>query len=267
MRKPTILSRALRLTTSVLLVIGAAGCSAGTQGPPYEVTTTIGADESTRDIAVWAPDADGSWPVVLGFHGLGGAKEDWDVLAGELTAQGMVVFVPDWSVDSADNLACAFAYARAHATEHGGDPAQPFVVVGHSAGASIALVTLNDPPPISCVEPIGDHPDLVVGIAGCYYEYAGVPNDFDAASYGNRGTPIVLIGGDRDEICPTQQSEDAAAALRAAGHDTTFVSTEDADHFNLIFHEIVDGEFVTLADDPAGLDVVQTIVDAVAAVR
>ncbi len=268
----TILSRTLSATASVLLAVVAAGCSTGAQSPPYEVTTTIGSDESTTDIKVWAPDADGPWPVVVGFHGLGGAKEDWDVLAGELAAQGMVVFVPDWSTASAtQDLACAIGYARAHATEHGADPAQPLVVVGHSAGAEIALVTLNDPPAVSCVEPVGGvggkpNPDLVVSIAGCIYVYEGVSNGFDATGYGSLDTPIVLIGGGRDETCPARQSEDAAAALRAAGHDARFVPIEGAGHFNPIFHDIVDGKFVTVADDPAGMAVVKVIVDAVAAV-
>ena len=269
LKTTTILSRTLSVTASVLLTVVAAGCSTGAPSPPYEVTTTVGSDASTTDIKVWAPDTAGPWPVVVGFHGLGGAKEDWDVLAGELAAQGMVVFVPDWSMANAEqDLSCAMGYARAHATEHGADPAQPFVVVGHSVGASIALMTLNDPPAVFCVEPVdaGSSPDLVVSIAGCIYEYEGVSNDFDATGYGSLDTPILLLGGSRDETCPAQQSEDAAAALRAAGHDARFVPIEGAGHFNPIFHDIVDGKFVTVTDDPAGMAVVRAVVDAVAAV-
>lgn len=179
----------------------------------------------------------------------------------------MVVFVPDWSMASVEqDLACAMGYARAHASEYGADSNQPFVVVGHSLGAEIALATLNDPPAVSCVEPVdaNSNPDLVVSIAGCIYESEGVSSDFDATGYDSLDTPIVLIGGSRDQTCPAQQSEAAATALRAAGHDASFVAIEGAGHFNLIFHDIVDGKFVTSADDPAGTAVVRVIVDAVA---
>jgi acetyl esterase/lipase len=43
----------------------AAAVSAVLQGEgPFEVTTTVVSHETTRDISVWAPDAEGSWPVV-----------------------------------------------------------------------------------------------------------------------------------------------------------------------------------------------------------
>jgi hypothetical protein len=72
-----------------------------------------------------------------------------------------------------------------------------------------------------------------------------------------------MIGGEEDPTCAAWQSEDAAAALRAAGYDVDLEILEGADHPAPIFHEFVDGEFVLTPDDPAGTETVDLIVDVI----
>ncbi len=133
--------------------------------------------ENTQEIEVWAPDAEGSWPVAVGFHGQGGAKEDWDVLATELAKQGVVVFVPDYrstgaEIDIKKDLVCGIHHAFAVAGEYGGDPEQPYVLVGHSMGASIVLGQLADVREgtggtlDACFEGLPDTSDAIVSMSG-----------------------------------------------------------------------------------------------------
>ena len=128
---------------AIVGAMGLAGCGSGSE-PPFEVTSSVVSGENTQEIGVWAPDAEGSWPVVFGFHGQGGAKEGWDVLATELAQQGVVVFVPDYrstgsGIDIKKDLVCANQYAASVAADYGADPDQPWTLVGHSLGASLVL--------------------------------------------------------------------------------------------------------------------------------
>jgi len=54
----------------------------------------------------------------------------------------------------------------------------------------------------------------------------------------------------------------AAEALTAIGRRATSVEIPDATHLGLIGHEVVDGEWVSIADDPEPAQVVQLILDS-----
>jgi hypothetical protein len=98
------------------------------------VTTTVVSHETTLDIAVWAPDAEGPWPIVYALHGLGGKGQDLAVTATELASHGNVMFAPDWG--SEQTAECSYRYSVSIAEDCGGDPDQPITAIGHSAGAS-----------------------------------------------------------------------------------------------------------------------------------
>ena len=42
--------------------------------------------ETTQSISVFSPDADGSWPVVLAYHGNEGSREDMALLGERIAA-------------------------------------------------------------------------------------------------------------------------------------------------------------------------------------
>jgi alpha-beta hydrolase superfamily lysophospholipase len=108
---------------------------------------------------------------------------------------------------------------------------------------------------------------VTVAVAGCHYEYQGQVFDFDPNTplWTNHETDLVLVAGDNDDLCAAWQSNDAAAALQSAGYEVNLVEIADANHFTLIFHDLVNDEWVTLADEPAGQETVQAILDAIAA--
>lgn len=87
----------------------------------------------------------------------------------------------------------------------------------------------------------------------------------DTSMWGNKEADIVLIAGEQDTTCPSWETEDAAAELRSAGYDVDLVMLEGASHFAPIFEDLVGGELVVRADDPAGERTLDVILDAIAA--
>ncbi len=237
----------------------------------FEVTATIVSHETTRDISVWAPDEEGSWPIVYALHGTGGSGQDLALTATELASHGNVVFAPDW--DSEQTAECSYRYSLSIAEKYGGDSTQPITYIGHSLGASGILTGgLDDAAYGSggtydeCFEG-GARPSLLVPISGCHYEYQGNHFGFEPVAHSDQGVEIVLVVGTEDTICEPWQSQDATDALLAAGYDARLLEVEGGNHFTVVFHDIVDDVWLTLPDDPVGTEVVQTILDAIEAAR
>lgn len=268
----------------VLVSIGLAACGgdstedAGDAGTPFEVASRVISAENTQEIGVWAPDADGSWPIVIGFHGQGGTHEAWDGLATELAAQGVVVFVPEYRSmsSSADemktDLVCGIQHALSVAGEYGGDPDQPYVFVGHSLGAQLVMSPQaevregTEGALAACFEGLPSGPDVIVSMAGCHYESPdGAPYSVTLPS---PGTPVTLVAGEDDQTCEAWQSEDAAAALEAAGYDTTLVVIPGGTHGTPLFLDDSQEPWPPVpTDDPGGQQAVNAILTAIEAGR
>ncbi len=272
--------RSMHLASTMVAMAAVVGgvslvaCGGGAEGPPYQVSSDVISRDDTQEIGVWAPDADGTWPVVFGIHGTGGTKADWDVLATEVARQGVVVFVPDFRSTSSEtemkqDLVCAMQYARSVAGDYGGNLDQGYTFVGHSLGASIVLISSasaregTDETLASCFEGRRD-PDAVVAMEGCYYESQGQALGVMPAA----GTKVTLVAGENDQTCPVWQSQDAADDLRAAGYDVTLVTIPGGTHGTPLFLDPSQDPWAQLpTDDPAGRQVVQAIMDAINAAR
>jgi dienelactone hydrolase len=269
------------LTISIVLAsLLTTSCgSGGDAEPPFEVSSAVVSDATTRELSVWAPAAEGSWPVVYALHGSGGNRQDLAETAMALASQGVVVFAADyrstapahWERDAE----CGYRYALSIAEDYGGDLDQPVTSVGYSLGATLVLEgSLSDAaygPGGTYDECFSGAPraDVTVAVVGCHYEFQGQTFDFDpnTSRWTNDEANLILVAGADDAVCGAWQSEDATAALRSAGYDANFVEIMGANHFTLIFHDLVDDEWVTLPDEPAGLETVQTILDAIAAAQ
>lgn len=258
------------------LLVGVVTAACG--GTSYQVTTTVVTGEHTRDIWVTAPDdaepdAWGTWPVVYLMHGLGGSGESLSTMAAEIARHGVVVFAPDYrSTEFAhieQDAECGYRYAVTVAEDFGGDVSRPPAMVGHSMGASLGLFgSMSE----DAYGPEGAYDrcytgtprsDVIVAIAGCYYEFEGNTFTFDTSPYTNDDAEIVLVVGSEDNVCEPWQSQDAMDALRADGHEVTLIEIDGGDHANVTFHEIVDGEWLLAPDDPAGNEVVEIIMEAI----
>ena len=66
-----------------------AGVRAGQRGQAaYTVTSEVVSHPTTQEIQVFAPEAKGSWPVVLALHGVGGSGQDMGELGTRAGATG-----------------------------------------------------------------------------------------------------------------------------------------------------------------------------------
>lgn len=272
-------SRSLQVASAILcagLLTGACGDN-DSQDAGFAVTTEVVSHETTRDVLVFAPDSSGPWPVVLVMHGVRGTGQDMAEVATRLAAKGFVVFSPTFSTDlssqegslaAVTDAECAYRFARSIAAEHGGDLDQPVTFVGWSLGASFVLqgglIEEVDPTGefLSCFAEV-PRADLIVAISGCHYEFEGTQSDFDTSGWGNKDADVVLLAGDEDTICAAWQSENATAELRSAGYNVDLVILEGASHFAPIFHDLVDGDLVVVADDPAGDQTINVILDTI----
>lgn len=270
--------RRAALFAAAILAVSLVAVSCGDGGGTYEVTSEVVSNETTQDMLVFSPEAEGPWPVIVAFHGVDGTAQDMAEIATRMAGEGAVVFAPTYRTDlttdagvlqAAVDVECGYRFARSLAAEHGGDLDLPVTFVGWSLGASAALaigMTEEIDPSgelVSCFGPV-PRPDIVVAISGCHYE-GGQLDLVDTAAWGNEEADIVLLAGEKDTRCAPSQTERAAAEMRSAGYDVQLTMLEGADHYAPVFHDLVDGEFVVEADDPAGEQVVEVVTNAIAA--
>ena len=272
--------RATMVAAVAAATAGACGESGGDRS--FTVTSEVISDPTTQDIRVLAPQAKGMWPVVIALHGVGGSGHDMVELGTRLARAGAVVFAPTYRsnfdtveelVRAGDDISCAYQLARRVAPDYGGDLSQPVTAVGWSLGADFLLFGSLEPPAGEddggrCPGQV-PRPDVVVGISGCYYEFEGKPVSWfdDVTSWSNKGLDIHLVDGDRDTVCPAWQTEKVAAALTAAGYHVGVVKLEAANHYAPVFHDVRNGQWQMITDDPAGEHTVRVILDAIAAAR
>jgi dienelactone hydrolase len=241
----------------------------------YDVTSETVSGEATQAISVFAPEGDGSWPVVLAYHGNEGSKEDMALLGERVAAAGAVVFAPDYRsgdfsenglIDLTTDAECAYRYARDIAADHGGDLERPVVWVGWSLGAVFAVQagldeSLDPTGEILPCVPDAPRPAVIIAVAGCYED---VGPGFDPEQWGNPGARLVLVAGEEDTVCPAEQSERVTEDLRSRNYDVRLVTLEGTDHFAPIFQREENGDLVDAPDEPAGEEVLRLITDALA---
>lgn len=134
-------------------------------------------EDPRQTLDVFVPTAAGApWPVLVFFYGGGwdsGSREVYGWAAQALAARGFVVAVPDYRVVPqvrfpafVEDAAAATAEVGRLARRYGGDP-ERLGVVGHSAGAHLAMMIALDRRYMAAVEA----PGLIkaaVGLAGPY---------------------------------------------------------------------------------------------------
>ena len=91
-----------RLATIVVVpVVVLSSCTGEGSGDAYPVRSEVISDETTQDVLVLGPDAEGTWPVAMVYHGIDGRAEQMAVLGEELASAGVVVFAPNYRTDLA----------------------------------------------------------------------------------------------------------------------------------------------------------------------
>jgi len=273
-----LLSSTFAATTIVLLtVLPAAAQSAVGSGSSRtslkivrDVDYVANADyaDGKDRLDIYVPDGARSAPVIFSIHG--GALEAGDRSEERFVGQrfagaGYVTVVisyrlsPDVSHPAhIQDVAAAFAWVTRNIAQNGGDPHR-ILVIGHSAGAYLAMLLASDPRWLS------EHklsPRDIAGVApvsGFYWvDREGVAPDRPAYVWGKDRKawveaspahylrpdmpPVLLLDTDGDEGWRQQQKADFATALRAAGDtDVTVYKVRGRTHMS-VWTEMNDSE-------------------------
>ena len=169
-------------------------------------------DDPRQRMDLYAPKAPGPHPVLVFFYGGGwdsGSRDLYGWAAQALAAQGFVVALPDYRLVPqvvfpafVQDAAAATAAAAEAAADHGGEPRR-LGVLGHSAGAYLAMMITLDRRYMAAVE----RPDLIraaAGLAGPYdflpFDVAASRNAFGRAPDPTLTQPITFVRPDAPPI-------------------------------------------------------------------
>ena len=243
-----LLSRTIR-TLAVALVVF---LCADVQAQSHKVTERRNVDyvpqADYRDgkdrLDLYIPDGLTDAPVILSLHGgvlMMGDRREESFVGKRFAAAGYLTVVPSYRLSPEvshpahiQDVAAAFAWVKRNIRQHGGDPDR-IMVIGHSAGAYLAMLLAADPRYLAAHQLSARDIKGIVPVSGFFWvDKPGVAPDRPADIWGTNPKtwtdasparylradlpPVLLIDTDGDEDWRQQQNVDFAAALRAAGH-------------------------------------------------
>ena len=217
---------------------------------------------------LYIPQGVSNAPVIFSLHGgalsMGDRREEGFVgqrfaAAGYLTVVTSYRLSPQVSHPAhIQDAAAAFAWVKRNIRQHGGDPDR-IIVIGHSAGAYLAMLLVADPRYLAAHRLSPSDIKGVVPVSGFFWvDQPGVAPDRPTYVWGTDRKvwidsspsrylrpdlpPVLLIDTDGDEEWRQQQNVEMAAALRAAGHkDVTVHQVKGRTHMS-VWTEMLDGE-------------------------
>jgi acetyl esterase/lipase len=252
----------LRCVGIAAVMWGMSGCTelglwalnAGASFGHYERHDDLAYGPSKPDrFDLYLPPHAGNAPVVVFFFGGGwnsGDKAFYKFVGAALAEAGIIVVIPNYTLypearfpQYMRDAASAVAWAHAHAREWGGDPQRLFVI-GHSAGAQIAVLLALDQQYLQQVG--GDSGWLrgIVGLSGPYNflpftedylnDLFGPPAAFPRSQPINYvradAPPLLLMHGLRDKRVSPNNTRSLTAAMQAVGGRVSTRYFPDAGH-------------------------------------
>ena len=209
---------------------------------PYERTADLAyGPESRQQLDVYVPDAPAAEPrtVIVFIHGgswESGSKDEYRFVGSSLAEQGFIAVLPSYRLSPAvrfpvfvEDAARAVAWTLRNIDRYGGNPQRVFVM-GHSAGAHIALLLTLDRHYLAATGVSADDLRGVIGLSGPYdfkidsdllrsvFGAAPDPRQTQPVRF-VRGDapPLLLIHGTADKICWDEHSIRLTERIRAAG--------------------------------------------------
>jgi len=209
---------------------------------------------------IYIPEGARNAPVIFSLHGGAlsmGDRSEETFVGQRFAAAGYVTVVvsyrlsPDVSHPAhIQDAAAAFAWVKRNIAQHGGDPAR-VLVIGHSAGAYLAMLLATDPRWLAAQMLTPRDIAGVAPVSGFFWvDREGVAPDRPADIWGTDKKvwvessparylradlpPILILDTDGDEGWRQQQNVDLTAALRAAGHhDVTVHKVRGRTHMSV----------------------------------
>lgn len=221
------------------------------RGYSREVDIAYGPDPRQR-LDVYRPDRPAERPcTVVFFYGGSwdsGSKADYLFVGQSLAEAGHTAILPDYRLYPEIRFP-AFVEDGATATRWAADrgDGRPLVVMGHSAGAHIALMLAADTPYLGHAGVDRRALAGAIGLAGPY-DFLPLTSARLVRIFGGRDNPAsqpitfaraplppaLLIHGEADRTVLPRNSERLAAAWRAAGAPVELKLYPDVDHVDVI---------------------------------
>jgi acetyl esterase/lipase len=182
-------------------------------------------------------------PVIVSLYGgalMRGDKKEQSFVGQRLASAGFATAVVNYRLSPdvrhpvhVQDAAAAFAWVKRHIAEHGGNPAQTFVI-GHSAGAYLAALLATDERYLAAHQlSLRDIRGVVPVSAFFWVERPGVAPDRDKSVWGTdqnvwidaspahhlhaRIPPTLVLYADGDDQWRRDQTTEVVQAIKAAG--------------------------------------------------
>ena len=209
---------------------------------PYERLSGLAYGPQARqqlDVYVPAGTSVGPRTVVVFIHGGSwetGSKDQYRFVGASLAEQGFIAVLPNYRLSPdvgfplfVEDAAQAVAWTLRNIDQYGGDPQRVFVM-GHSAGAHIALLLTLDRRYLSAAGVSADDLEGAIGLSGPYdfkidsdllrevFGSAADPRQTQPITFVRGDAPrLLLIHGTADDVCWDEHSIRLTERIRAAG--------------------------------------------------
>ena len=253
------------LAVLLLLAFGSNGCTrfdvlnALVPARNYKLTRDLPyGDQPRQKLDVFTPkNLKRPAPVVVFFYGgnwRDGSKADYRFVGQALSSRGFVAVLPDYRLAPSVTFpafvqdgAAAVRWAKDHAAEHGGDPADLFVM-GHSAGSQIAGLLACDNRYLKAVgmgrsdlrgavlmsAPLDFLPLKDPQLRAAFGRYVDDPRVEPITFVDGKGPPLLLLQGAKDQIVDPRNSVNMWWAVYAAGGAVRLIEYADRGHAGVV---------------------------------
>ena len=223
------------------------------------LTSIAYGDDARQKLDIYLPkqNADGGSTVLIFFHGGSwhdGKREGYGFLGRAFAARGFVTVIADYRKAPSvrfpafvQDTASAIAWVHANISKYDGDADRIFIM-GHSAGAHIAMMTALDPQWLAANKLTPNVIKGVIGLAGPY-DFLPLTSDSSKIALGQwpdltetqpityaRGDapPLLLLTGDKDTVVKPRNSKILSEKIQALGGQQQLRIYPDVDHADII---------------------------------
>jgi len=215
--------------------------------------------DDRQKLDVYAPEGSASAlnPVLIFFHGgawRDGEREGYGFLGRAFASRGFVTVIADYRKSPqvrfpafVDDTAAAIAWVHANIGKHQGNKDRIFLM-GHSAGAHIAMMTALDPRYLKAQGLGTDVIKGVIGLAGPY-DFLPLTTDSSKIALGQwpdltetqpityaraNAPPLLLLTGDKDSVVKPRNSKILSARIAELGGKQQLKIYPAVDHADII---------------------------------
>lgn len=223
--------------------------------------TDPAADPDRHTLDFYAPAGRTDFPVLMFVHGgtwKAGHRNLYVAVGEEFAKLGIGVVIPNYRLSPAvkhpahvEDVAKAFAWAKANVGKHGGDPKR-ITLFGHSAGGHLVSLLALDPTYLKAEQLSPADIRGVVSVSGVYVILPGVPQfepcfgtDAKACRQASPLThvtgkhpPFLLAYGDKDFPGLDKMAVEMAAALKRCDCEHTLLKCADRTHYTIMLEAI-----------------------------